>query len=402
MWYHGDEVKAMYTNMEPITRYLPEGWEQKARELKAFTRRGDYIETPEDLLRILMIWGDMGSYGMTESFLRVTRDYPLSKVAIYERVKKSAAWLQWLVVNYCRENFAITESPEYLSAYQVYLVDATKVSKQGSSKADYVLHSMISLFSLAFAEQHLTSASTGESMRNFESLKEKDLVVADRAYGTPTSIRWVEDHRASYVFRLKANSFKLYEMLDTGEYVPFCLADQLSEWKQGKLLDFNLYYKQEDIYRPIRICAKGKTKEAIARGYTRTKQSNHGAKRVQITPLQEIYNRYIVVVTNLPSSIPAEAILELYRMRWQIELVFKRLKSILAYDELLTRKDSTSQAWFWCKLLTAAICETYIHIGAFSPSAEKATDDQRAEVVMAGIRGRIFRTDCFAPHELSC
>ena len=88
-------------------------------------------------------------------------------------------------------------------------------------------------------------------------------------------------------------------------------------------------------------------------------------------------------------------------MRWQIELVFKRLKSILAYDELLTRKDSSSQAWFWCKLLIAAICETYVQLSAFSPSAEKANDNKRAEVIMAGIRSCLCHIDRFNPGELS-
>lgn len=391
----------MKASMEPIIRYLPEGWEQKAKELKAFTRRGDYIESPEDLLRILMLWADLGTYGATESFLRMTGDYPLSKVAIYERVAKSSSWLQWLVVNYCRENFEITDKPEHLSDYHVYLVDATKVSKQGSKNADYVLHSMVDLYSLTFAEQRLTSASTGESLRNFETLKQNDLILADRAYGTRTSIRWAEEHQASYVFRLRANAFCLYTKDEDGNYIPFSLTDQLSNWSEGRILDFCLFYKQENSYFPIRVCAKGKTAEAIAAGARKIKQANHGDKRVKITPLQEIYNQYIVVATNLPSKISAEDILDLYRMRWQIELVFKRLKSILAYDELLTRKDSTSRAWLWCKLLTAAICETYIHLSAFSPSAEKANDGQLAEVIMAGIRACICCLDNFAPAELS-
>ncbi len=44
--------------------------------------------------------------------------------------------------------------------------------------------------------------------------------------------------------------------------------------------------------------------------------------------MQSIYNKFIVVVTNLPEEITAGQILELYRMRWRIELVFKRLKSV--------------------------------------------------------------------------
>ena len=390
----------MKTKMEPITRYLPEGWEQKAKELKAFTRRGDYIESPEELLRILMLWADMGTYGATESLLKVTGDYPLSKVAIYERVTKSADWLQWLAVNYCRENFDITEGPECLSGYHVYLVDATKVAKQGSKTADYVLHSMVSLYSLTFAEQHLTSASTGESLRNFESLKANDLVLADRAYGTPASITWAQEHQASYVFRLKANGFTLYTKDENERFVPFSLTDRLDGWYEGRILDFDLYYKYQNVYSPIRVCAIGKTAEALEKGSTRIKQSNRGSKRTEITPVQKIYNQYVVVVTNLPSKISADDVLDLYRMRWQIELVFKRLKSIMSYDALLTRKDSSSRAWFWCKLLVAAICETYVQLSAFSPSEEKTTDDQRAEVIMAGIRSCLFHIDRFNPGKL--
>ena len=74
-----------------------------------------------------------------------------------------------------------------------------------------------------------------------------------------------------------------------------------------------------------------------------------------------------MVVTNLPEEITARQVLELYRMRWQIELVFKRLKSIPDYDKPQTKTDLTSRAWLHCKLLTAAICELYIQRGAFPP-----------------------------------
>ena len=44
--------------MKPIIEVLPEGWEGKAREFNAFRRKGDYLETPEDLLRLLLLWSD--------------------------------------------------------------------------------------------------------------------------------------------------------------------------------------------------------------------------------------------------------------------------------------------------------------------------------------------------------
>ena len=104
-----------------------------------------------------------------------------------------------------------------------------------------------------------------------------------------------------------------------------------------------MFYKQGKTYFPVRVCARGKSAEAIEKGKARIKVSNSGAKRGKVTELQSVYNKFIVVVTNLPEEIAAGEILELYRMRWQIELVFKRLKSILDYDKLQTKTNLTPE-----------------------------------------------------------
>jgi IS4 transposase len=59
--------------------------------------------------------------------------------------------------------------------------------------------------------------------------------------------------------------------------------------------------------------------------------------------------------------------MELYRMRWQIELLFKRFKSLFNYDEMPSKKENTVKAWFYGKLLLAAICEALVNQGRFSP-----------------------------------
>ena len=382
----------MGARMWPITSLMPEGWQEKAQELRAFTRRGDYIKTPEELLRILLLWADLGSYGITAGFLRTTGDYPLSKVALYKRVKTSAKWLEWLVLNFCYINNYLVPQTRFLAPYRALVVDATKVSKPGSNGADYCLHTMINLHSLTRVEMHLTDMSTGESMTNFSSIIENDLIVADRAYGTIKSMRWVEERQAFYVFRLKANSFYLYIQNKDMHFVRFDLAEKLKNWEEDKILEYQLYYKQDKNYYPVRICALGKTAEAIEKGSERIKRSNSGKNRTKITEVQAIYNKYIVVVTNLPTDITAEQILSLYRQRWQIELVFKRLKSIIKYDDLQAKQDSTSQAWFWCKLLTAAICETYAQRSAFSPSGDYV-GELPTKIIMAGVRSCLRRSE---------
>jgi IS4 transposase len=79
------------------------------------------------------------------------------------------------------------------------------------------------------------------------------------------------------------------------------------------------------------------------------------------------WNKYIIVATSLGEEISAARVLELYRMRWEIELVFKRLKSLFQYGEVPMKLDKSARAWFYGKLLLAALCETIVNTGRFSP-----------------------------------
>ena len=68
---------------------------------------------------------------------------------------------------------------------------------------------------------------------------------------------------------------------------------------------------------------------------------------------------WVLIWTTLPPEVLSTAtIMALYRVRWQIELVFKRLKSILNLDCLRARKDSTlAEVYLHGKLLYAWMVE---------------------------------------------
>ena len=67
---------------------------------------------------------------------------------------------------------------------------------------------------------------------------------------------------------------------------------------------------------------------------------------------------YVVVLTSLsPKTVSASQVLTLYRGRWQIELVFKRLKSLLGVGELAKYDPDSARAWLQAKLLTALLME---------------------------------------------
>ena len=53
----------------------------------------------------------------------------------------------------------------------------------------------------------------------------------------------------------------------------------------------------------------------------------------------------------------AKDILTAYRLRWQIELAFKRLKSLLHIDQLPTRTERASRSWLYAHLILALLCD---------------------------------------------
>jgi IS4 transposase len=80
----------------------------------------------------------------------------------------------------------------------------------------------------------------------------------------------------------------------------------------------------------------------------------------------EKFNEYIVLVTSLPSKITKDEVLETYRLRWQVENYFKRLKSILGFGELPKKREEASLAWLNGKMMVALLIETLIAGSFFS------------------------------------
>jgi len=346
---------------EKIIGMMPEGWEEKARELGALTRSRK-IGTAADLLKLnLLHLTSGGSFGGTSAMLKLSEGLDLNKNAVYERVCKSADWLEWLCVNFCRQSGIITEKPQWLEGWRVRLADATDEALKGSKGADYRLHCMMDLFTLEEVELNLTNASHGETMSNFKKIENGDIVIGDRAYGTLTSIKHILSVGGDFCLRLRTNAFNLYD--ETG--VKIGLERLLEKMDETTSVGFNLYYKDQSELVPIFICAYRKDKEKQESSLRNVKKSNTKKMRGKVSERQAFYSQFVIVATSLCEA--PERIMELYRMRWQVELLFKRFKSLFNYDEVPSRKESTVKAWFYGKLLLAAICEALVNEGRFSP-----------------------------------
>jgi IS4 transposase len=80
---------------------------------------------------------------------------------------------------------------------------------------------------------------------------------------------------------------------------------------------------------------------------------------------------YAILLTSLKrEEFPIDLVGALYRLRWQIELAFKRLKSILHIDRLPAKHPDLVRAWLYAHLLLALLLDDITaELGAISPSA---------------------------------
>ncbi len=78
-----------------------------------------------------------------------------------------------------------------------------------------------------------------------------------------------------------------------------------------------------------------------------------------------------VMTTLNRDQLSDDAVLKLYRLRWQVELLFKRLKSLLHLDALPTRDGPISKARFPGRLLAAAIAQAPVNPTGLFPPRER-------------------------------
>jgi hypothetical protein len=115
-----------------------------------------------------------------------------------------------------------------------------------------------------------------------------------------------------------------------------------------------------------RVCAIRKSEEAIQAAHRRIER-RASKKQTQIKAETWEYAKYVAVFTT-ESMAPAETILEWYRVRWQIELSFKRLKSLAQLGHLPKHDAQSARAWLYGKLLVALLTQKLVRIGReFSP-----------------------------------
>lgn len=350
---------------EVLLRFLPAGWQEKAVELGALSRRRK-IDSAQTLLRVLLIHLASGkSLRTTVAYAHEAKLCSINDAALLHRLKVSEEWLHWMCLQILNEIKRPPSVEKFRRRFQVRVVDATSITEPGHTGTDWRIHYCLRLDNLRCDTFQITSPKIGEDLQRY-GVSPGDLVIGDRGYCKRKGITHVIKNGGHVLIRFHSNNLPLFNK--QGE--SFSPLKHLRLLKAGDCGDWDVYYRRPDTkeLQRGRFCAAKKSEEAA--GLTRKKLRTK-ASRKQRTLLPETweYAEYVAVFTTLTRHrLKAADVLELYRGRWQIELVFKRLKSIIGVGHLPKHNEESCIAWLYGKMLVAMLVERlYVEAESFSP-----------------------------------
>jgi len=351
-------------NWKVLTSFFPTGWQQMAWQSGAVERLRRF-PSPDVLLRMLLLHVARG-YSLRETVVRakLANWTDISDVDLLKRLRNSEEWLRWLCLELLRENVAYRL--EKGIGRTVRIVDGTIVREPGKTGSQWRILYSIRLPSLVCDFFEVTATigeGSGESLNRLP-VGPHELILADAGYCSVAGIEYVRQHGADVLVRVNTQSFVAYSSYGRR----FSLLPRLRTLsKVGQFGEWRVVLHGQGSAFAGRLCAVRKSDCAVQQAHRRLLRK--ASKKQMITRPETLeFAKYVIVFTTRSSGSTAD-VLRLYRMRWQIELVFKRLKSLAQLGHVPKHDDRSSRAWLYGKLLVTLLAQKLIRIGRdISPS----------------------------------
>lgn len=351
----------MREDWQVLLGLFPAGWEELGRSTGAVARlRG--FESLNDLFRTLLLHVGCGwSLRETAVQAKLAGIADVSDVTLLNRLRQAEDWLRQLCQQLWKDNGVSLEPA--LKGRPVRLVDATVVREPGRTGGQWRIHYSMRLPSLECDHFELTPVqgkNTGERLGRFV-VQAGELVLADAGYSNPPGVAAVVGQGADVCVRLNRQSLPLLD--EKGR--PFPLLKKIKTLRRaGKTAEWRVWVQCGNQQIAGRLCGIRKSEAAVQRAQrklTRRQQDGKG----KVTPENREYACYVLVFTTLPrEQVTTGQVLECYRVRWQIELTFKRLKSIVQLGHVPKQDDQSSRAWLYGKLFVALLSQKLARVGS--------------------------------------
>jgi hypothetical protein len=339
-----------------VRRLLPDDLDQNARQHGAMRRQCGQITGAEQLLRLLLLH-IAGGLSLEQAVARAKARglAQINAMALHKRLCASHQWLQALT-----SHLIMGIKPHLDCADDVWkigrtvrVLDATDIQEPGATGTDWRIHYSLRLPELCCDFFELTDHHVAESLKRLP-VEQGDLVLVDRGYNDRRAVSQVLDQGGDVIMRYNSGAFPLLD--EKGR--AFDPLPKLRPLRIGEVREWPVsFLPSVGKLRRARFCALRKSPHQARRARSKLeRRAQRNSARVKPETLE--YADFIAVVSTVNAAeLKPRAVLEFYRARWQVELAFKRLKSLLQMGQVPKKKASSCRAWMQGKILTALLIE---------------------------------------------
>ncbi len=342
------EITSQYAQLR---QELPPESAQLARECQAF-QRARVIESAEDLLYLVLLYSIADLSGREIAGVCTGNGKAISDEAVRQRLAACPKWVEGLLGKLLPTS---PLPPRAEGRWQLVICDGSQISGPGAQGTDYRWHVAYDPVAQQIQEVHLTDVHTGESLTRYH-LGPGMVVLGDRNFAKAPALVAARAQGAHVVVRMTPQYLPLWTR--TGG--AFDLVAALRAARAQSRLSFALQVRDPQRGQVLSVWLHALHLNAQQCTQARRRAHRHARRRGRTPRAQTLFlSEWVLVLTTLPpEELSAEVILELYRIRWQVELVIKRYKSLLAAARVRAKRGSPlATVYLLGKLLFALLVE---------------------------------------------
>lgn len=260
--------------------------------------------------------------------------------------------------------YAKERSLNILKHKRCYVLDATDFSMEGQNRTVIRLHTQYVLDAVCSNFTSITDEHTAESTTHFP-IEEEALYLADRAYGTSRQLNYLNENKADYIIRISPSHIKLFKTEDCREKI------DIHKHLSNESFSIDCFVKYEKKVFPIKVIGimkpedKHEEAEKKVKRKAQEKQNNLSQKTLD-------YSKWLFVAVPKASSYSYNDIVLTYKLRWQIELFFKRMKSLMHFRKIKRSSaiyaEQIVKLWFAVGFLISSVNLLLYHLFDFDVS----------------------------------
>lgn len=310
------------------------------------------VPSAEVLLRMILLWALCG-FGLRSvaAWAHRSRWAHLTADSLRYRFRNAETFLREVLTHVLSHWLRVDVS----EGMPLRLVDASMLAVAGPSGRCLRVHAVFDPRRGVLTSVELTDDKGAESLSRGPH-DVGDLVIADRGYAHARNLVALSARRVWWLVRVHLGTLKLWD--ESGARIDrraVTLCDEVDASGEPKAYAVWVRDGESVVAARLVVAALPRDKAEAARKALRQRASKKGKST---DPVSLHLAGYTTLLTTLPTPVASVgAVLQWYRVRWQVELFFKRCKSLLGLRTIVTACDQLQRVRVLASLLVASLID---------------------------------------------